>query len=350
MDSITIRKPDDWHAHLRDGLMLDAVLPFTSSVFGRAIVMPNLSPNPVITTADVIAYRKRIEERLPSDSTFKPLMTYYMTETSSPDEIARGYSEGVAHAVKIYPAHATTNSNLGVTDIQKVYPVLSKMQALGMPVLLHGETTVHEGKEVEPDDREKVFLDTTLPRLLKDFPGLKIVLEHATTKDAVDFVLGEDSERLAATITLHHLRETAADRMKSAHPEHLHCMPIIKSEYHREAIREAATSGDPHFFLGTDSAPHPLSSKEKQPPAAGIFTAPVALELYAEVFEEEDALQNFEAFASLHGPRFYGMEPNTETITLKRTPWRMTEDISVSNGESIRPYGQGLTIGWKIVS
>lgn len=349
MNSITIRRPDDWHVHLRDGAMLEAVLPFTARVFGRAIVMPNLSPNPIVTTEQAIAYRNRILTLTSEYPSFSPLMTYYMTETSSPDDIARGFTEGLTHAVKVYPANATTNSALGVTDIKKVYPVLAKMQEVGMPVLLHGETVLQDGAEVEPDDREKVFLDSTLPQLLNDFPELKIVLEHATTKDAVDFILETNSTRLAATITLHHLRETSANRKLSKHPEHLHCMPIIKSEYDREAIREAATSGDSHFFLGTDSAPHSLSAKEKVPPAAGIFTAPVAIELYAEVFEEEGMIENLEAFASLNGARFYGMEPNTDTITLERAPWRFTSDVSVSNGELIRPYGQGESIPWKIV-
>ncbi|MBX9765533.1 dihydroorotase [Patescibacteria group bacterium] len=354
MDSITIRRPDDWHVHLRDGAMLSAVLPFTARVFGRAIVMPNLSPSPVITTEDVRAYKKRIEEHLDSYPNFSPLMTYYMTEATSPEDVALGFKEGIAHAVKVYPANATTNSALGVTNIKNVYAVLEKMQEIGMPVLLHGETVLKDGKEIDSKDREKVFLDTTLPELLKDFPELKIVLEHATTKDAVDFVSEANSSRLASTITVHHLAADTEDVLHAEHPEYMHCMPIIKSEKDKAALRKAATSGNPHFFLGTDSAPHPVSAKQKQPPAAGIFTAPAALELYANIFELEGKMENLEAFASLNGARFYGMEPNTETITLKKETWTIDAPVTVSNGESIYPFGyhenpeKRLEIRWKV--
>ncbi len=354
MDSLTIRKPDDWHVHLRDGAMLEAVLPFTARVFGRAIVMPNLFPNPIVTTEDAVAYRKQIMEKSGAFPDFTPLMTYYMTEATSPEDIARGFKEGVAHAVKVYPANATTNSALGVTDIRNVYPVLAKMQSIGMPVLLHGETVLKDGKEIDTKDREKTFLDTTLPELLKDFPELKIVLEHATTKDAVDFVTETNSPRLGSTVTLHHLASDTEDIAHAEHPEYMHCTPIIKTENDKAALRKAVTSGNSHFFLGTDSAPHPISAKQKVPPAAGIFTAPAALELYANIFELEGKLENLEAFASLNGARFYGMEPNAETITLKKESWTIDEPIAVSNGESIYPFGyhedpaKRLPIRWKI--
>ncbi|MES2014705.1 MAG: dihydroorotase [Patescibacteria group bacterium] len=355
MDSITIRKPDDWHVHLRDRVMLEAVAPFTACAFGRAIVMPNLSPNPATTTADVLAYRERIQGALKAFPNFVPLMTYYLTDNSSAEEIANGFTNGIATAVKMYPAGATTNSAQGVTDIKNVYKVLEAMQKVGMPILLHGETLKYEnGDTIDPFDREKVFLDTTLPTLLKNFPELKIVLEHATTKDAVDFVRSDTSKRLGSTITLHHLMENKMDVEHSSEPAYLHCMPVIKNEANQKTLREAATSGDSHFFLGTDSAPHPVSAKEKIPPAAGIFTAPAALEMYAGVFEEEGKLENLEAFASLNGAKFYGLPPNEEKITLIKNPWTIDSEVHVSNGDTIRPFGyhedpaKRLKIQWRI--
>ena len=355
MDSITIRKPDDWHVHLRDGAMLEAVLPFTARAFGRAIVMPNLSPNPVTTTLELQAYRERIAEVLKAYPKFTPLMTYYLTDNSSAEEIASGFTNGIASAVKAYPAGATTNSAQGVTDIRKVYEVLEAMQKVGMPILMHGETLKDAGgNTIDPFDREKVFLDTTLPAILKNFPELKIVLEHATTKDAVDFVQNENSNRLGSTVTIHHLMENRDDVEKSEEPAYLHCMPVIKNEANQKALRQAVTSGDSHFFLGTDSAPHPVSSKEKTPPAAGIFTVPSAIELYTQVFEEEGKLENLEAFASLNGAKFYGLPPNEETITLTKNPWTIDSLVQVSNGETIRPFGYSenpakrLEIKWRI--
>jgi dihydroorotase len=353
MDTLTIRKPDDWHAHLRDGAMLEAVAPFTARAFGRAIVMPNLSPDPVVSTDDILAYRARIEAAL-KGALFTPLMTYYLTDASSPEMIAKGYTDGIATAVKLYPANATTNSAKGVTDIANVYPVFEAMQRAGMPILLHGETVMQGGREIPSEDREKAFLDTTLPKLLKDFPELKVVLEHATTKNAVDFVTEEDSPRLGSTITLHHLMENSAAVAADAHPEHLKCMPIIKTEADQKALRKAATSGNPHFFLGTDSAPHPVSKKESANPPGGVFTAPAAVELYAQVFDEEGALEHFEAFASLNGAAFYGLPPNEERITLKKEPWTLDTLVEVSDGEKIRPFGydedpaKRLVINWKI--
>ncbi len=318
--------------------MLKAVLPFTMARFGRAIVMPNLSPNPIVTTDELIAYRDRILREV-GGAAFTPLMTYYMTEQTDPDDIARGKKEGLAYAVKMYPANATTNSSHGVTNVETVYPVLSRMEELGMPVLLHGETVLQHGVEIPAKDREKVFLDSALPKLLKDFPALKIVLEHATTKDAVDFIRNEQSARLASTITLHHLWETDTDVERAEKPAFHHCMPVIKSETDRRALRDAATSGESYFFLGTDSAPHPLSAKEKIPPAAGIFTAPAALEMYAQVFDEEGRLENLESFASLNGARFYDLQPNDEMLTLVRKPWNINTLIEVEDGERIRPFG-----------
>lgn len=355
MDSITIRKPDDWHTHLRDGAMLEAVLPLTARAFRRAIVMPNLAPNPVVTTEDVIQYRERILKALPQNANFTPLMTYYLTDNSSAEEIAKGFTDGHATAVKMYPAGATTNSTHGVTNIQNVYKVFEAMQKVGMPILLHGESLKDlNGNVIDPYDREKVFLDTTLPKLRSDFPELKIVLEHATTKDAIQFVQDANSNFLGSTITIHHLVENKSVVEKSSAPQYHHCMPVIKSEENQKALREAVTSGSPHFFLGTDSAPHPTTSKEKDPPAAGIFSIPSALELYTQVFEEMGKLENLEAFTSLNGPRFYGLQPNDEMITLTKSPWTIASDVSVSNGDSIRPFGfdddatKRLVINWKL--
>ena len=354
MDSLTIRKPDDWHVHIRDGAFLKAVLPFTMKRFGRAIVMPNLSPEPVVGTSDVLAYRSRIVEAT-AGSKFIPLMTYYLTEESNPLQIGEGYANGFAQAVKMYPVNATTNSALGVSDIEKVYPVFEKMQELFMPLLVHGETVMTDGKEIPPEDREKVFLDSTLPKLLKDFPALKIVLEHASTKSAIDFVISDTSGRLASTITLHHLLETREEVEKDDHSAYLACTPVIKTEADRKALRAAATSGDSRFFLGTDSAPHTVSAKEKTPPPVGVFTAPAALELYAGVFDEEGKLENLEAFASMNGAAFYGLQPNEETIMLQRKEWTIDSLIDVGNGETLRPFGyhedpaKRLKIKWSII-
>ena len=355
MQKLTIRKPDDWHVHLRDGAMLETLLPFTAKRFGRAIAMPNLSPEPVVTTEQARAYRKRVLGAAKDFPSFKPLMTLYLTDNSSPDDIENGFKEGVATAVKLYPANATTNSTHGVTDINNVYGVLEKLQSIGMPILLHGETVLKDGAEVAPMDREKVFLDTTLPQLLKDFPSLKVVLEHATSKDAVDFVLNEKSPRLGATVTVHHLMVNRTDAEHAEKPAYLHCLPIIKSAEDQHALRKAATSGSPYFFLGTDSAPHLVSAKEGAKPPGGIFTAPAGIELYAQVFEEEGKLENLEAFASLSGAKFYGLARSEETITLEKNPWTIDELVPISNGpstsfdiaqdkslgasEKIRPFG-----------
>ncbi len=353
MDTITIRKPDDFHVHLRDGAMLEAVLPHTARVFARALVMPNLAPNPVTTTEALLAYRERVLKAAQAYPTFTPLMSYYLTDASDGGEITEGYKNGIAAAVKMYPAGATTNSAQGVTNVEKVYSVFEKMQNVGIPLLLHGETLVTKnGTPVDPYDREKIFLEETLVPLLSHFPALKVVLEHATTKDAVQFIQNDHSGRLASTVTVHHLVLTK-DEATTAYEK---CMPIIKSREDREALRAAVTSGDLRFFLGTDSAPHTVLAKESATPPAGVFTAPAALELYAQVFEEEGKLEHLEKFTSLNGARFYGIEPNTETVTLKKQPWTIENTVSVSNGDVIRPFGyhekesKRLSIPWHITS
>jgi len=336
--------------------MLKAVAPLTARHFGRAIVMPNLAPDPVTTTEALLSYKERVLEATSEFPQFTPLMTYYLTDNSSGEEIAQGFTDGVATAVKLYPAGATTNSEHGVTDIKKVYGVLESMQKVGMPLLIHGERLAYDdGSRVDPYDREKLFIETTIEPLLKDFPELKVVLEHATTKEAVQFVQSQNSDRLAATFTVQHLMLARADMFEGGLQPHLYCLPPIKRDEHRDVLRKAATSGDSHFFLGTDSAPHPTTAKERATGcAAGIFTAPAALEFYAQIFDEMGALENLEAFTSLNGPRFYGLKPNEETITLERTPWTINELVSVENGDAIRPFGyhedetKRLTLNWSV--
>jgi dihydroorotase len=297
-ETITLRRPDDWHVHLRDGEMLRAVVQHTAESFGRAIVMPNLLP-PITTVEAALAYRARILAALPVGSTFRPLMTCYLTNDSDPDEIARGHDDGAFFAAKLYPAHATTNSQAGVTDVANIDPTLERMQAIGMPLLVHGEAT---SADVDVFDRERVFIEETLGPLLSRYPALRVVLEHVTTADAVEFVKSH-GDRLGATITPHHLIINRNALFAGGLRPHNYCLPVAKRERHRQALRRAATSGDGRFFLGTDSAPHPTSAKEGACGCAGIFNAPVALAAYARVFEEEGALDRFEAFASLNGPR-----------------------------------------------
>lgn len=332
MDKISLRKPDDWHVHLRDGAMLNAVAPFTARRFGRAVVMPNLSPAPVMTIADAAAYRARVLEATKGYPGFTPLMALYLTEHTEPAGAA---------AVKYYPAKATTNAEYGLSDIARAYPVFEKMQRAGVPLLMHGEDP-----SVEPKDREKAFLDRALPLLLKNFPGLKVVLEHVSSKSGVDFVMNDTSGRLAATVTVHHLMLTDTDIARTGYSPYLACMPVVKSAIDRKALREAVTSGDARFFLGTDSAPHLVSVKESARPAAGIFTAPAALELYAQVFEEEGKLENLEKFASVNGATFYGLPVNEGTITLTKDEWALPEFVDVDHEEKIKPFGS--TIKWKL--
>jgi dihydroorotase len=340
--TLTLRRPDDWHLHLRDGAMLAAVLPFTTHRFARAIIMPNLVP-PVTDVAGAVAYRRRIIEALPSGADFTPLMTCYLTDTTDPDELERGVRAGVFAAVKLYPAKATTNSAHGVTDIAKTYAALERMESLGLPLLVHGEVT---DADVDVFDREAVFIERVLAPLHRRLPTLKIVLEHVTTAEAVAFV-GEAGPTIAATITAHHLVINRNALFVGGLRPHMYCLPIAKREKHRQALRRAATSGNPRFFLGTDSAPHPASDKESACGCAGIFTAPAALEIYAQVFAEEEALDRLEAFAALNGPRFYGLPPNERRITLRRSAWRIPPRVD-AGGSAIVPFLAGEEVAWMI--
>jgi dihydroorotase len=334
--TLTIRKPDDWHVHLRDGGMLQRVAPYTARQFARAIVMPNLVP-PITSVEAAREYRKRI--LAVTQPGFTPLMTCYLTDITDPDEIARGFEEGVWIAAKLYPAGATTNSASGVTDIRNIYPVLERMQQIGMVLCVHGEVT---DADVDVFDREKVFIARVLLPLVKSFPALKIVLEHITTREAVDFV--QYAETVAATITPQHLVINRNAIFAGGLRPHAYCLPVAKREEHRLAVRKAATSGWPNVFLGTDSAPHARHAKENACGCAGIFNAPFALETYATVFEEEGALDNFEAFASLNGPRFYGLPPNEETVTIERAQTPVPEQI-----EGLVPFHAGETLRWRFI-
>ena len=342
-DTITIRRPDDWHMHLRDGAMMAAVLSHTAHQFARAIVMPNLVP-PVTTIKAALAYRDRIVTALPPGADFTPLMTAYLTDGSDPEEIVRGRREGVFTAVKLYPAHATTNSAHGVTDLGRVMPVLERMAEIGMPLLVHGEAT---DPAVDVFDREAVFIDRTLDPLRGRIPELRIVLEHITTDEAVRYV-EDGGPNLAATITAHHLMINRNAIFQGGIRPHLYCLPIAKREKHRLALRRAATSGAARFFLGTDSAPHAIATKETACGCAGIFTAASALELYAQVFDEEGALDRFEAFASLNGPEFYDLPANETRVTLRREECVVPNRIG--DGDlAVTPFRAGETLSWKLI-
>ncbi|MBW8843026.1 MAG: dihydroorotase [Sphingomonadales bacterium] len=338
-DRLTIRRPDDWHVHLRDGAMLEAVVAHTARQFARAIVMPNLTP-PVTDVAAAEAYRARILAALPIGSDFTPLMTCYLTDDADPSEIARGHESGAFTACKLYPAHATTNSAHGVTDIRALGAVLETMQRIGMPLLIHGEVT---DRDVDIFDREAAFIDRTLAPLVRDFPALKIVLEHITTAEAADFV-ADVGPLVAATITPQHLHLNRNALFDGGLRPHAYCLPVIKRERHRLAVRAAAVSGSPKFFLGTDSAPHAVGRKEMDCGCAGIFNAPFALESYAAVFEEEGALDKFEGFASEHGPRFYGLPLNEGTVTLERVAVEVPDRVA-----DLVPFHAGETLGWRLV-
>ena len=341
-DAITLRRPDDWHVHLRDGEMLAVVAPFTARQFARAIVMPNLVP-PVTDVTAARAYRERILAALPAGAEFMPLMTCYLTDTTDPEEVARGYEEGVFAAVKLYPAHATTNSASGVTDFHRVLPVFERMAALGMPLLIHGEVT---DPEVDVFDREAVFIDRMLDPLRRRLPELRIVLEHITTEEGVAYVAAS-GVNLAATITAHHLVINRNAIFTGGIRPHFYCLPIAKREKHRQALRRAATSGNPRFFLGTDSAPHPVPAKETACGCAGIFTALCALEVYVEVFEEEGAIDRLEAFAALNGPAFYRLPVNQARVTLRREPLAVPE--SICKGENaLVPFRAGEIMRWRL--
>lgn len=341
-DHLIIRRPDDWHVHVRDGAMMDAVLPYTARQFARAIVMPNLSP-PISTLAAAIAYRDRIIAAIPAGVDFTPLMTCYLTDTLSPGEVRRGHAEGVFTAAKLYPANATTNSAAGVTSIAAIAPILEVMQDIGMPLLIHGEVT---DANVDIFDREAVFIERTLVPLVRDFPNLRIVFEHITSSQAVDFVAGA-GPNVAATITPHHLHINRGAMFAGGIRPHSYCLPVAKREMHRLALRKAAISGSPQYFLGTDSAPHNVAAKQSACGCAGIFNAPFALESYATVFDEEGALGKFEGFASEHGPRFYGLPLNEGMVTLRRGTSSVPNDLDAA-GTKIVPFHAGETIGWTL--
>jgi dihydroorotase len=334
--TLTIRRPDDWHVHLRDGDMLKTVAPYTARQFARAIVMPNLVP-PITTVDAASAYRDRIIAA--AGDGFTPLMTAYLTDDISPDEIARGHEEGVWIAAKLYPAGATTNSASGVTDIRNIYPVLERMQRIDMVLCVHGEVT---DPDVDVFDREAVFIDRVLSGVLREFPGLKVVFEHITTEDAAQFV-ADSGPNLAATITPQHLIINRNAIFAGGLRPHAYCLPVAKRERHRLAVRKAATSGSAKFFLGTDSAPHSREAKESACGCAGIFNAPYALESYATVFEEEAALDQLDAFASEHGARFYGLPLNEGTVTLERAETLVPEEVS-----GLVPFHAGETTRWRL--
>jgi dihydroorotase len=342
-DRLTIRRPDDWHVHLRDGDMLRAVAPDTARQFARAIVMPNLAP-PVTSVAAAEAYRGRIMAALPEGADFTPLMTCYLTDNADADEISRGYAEGVFAACKLYPANATTNSAHGVTDIRTLYPALEAMQRIGMPLLVHGEVT---DPEIDIFDREAVFIDRVLTGLVRDFPALKIVFEHITTADAADYVAAA-GPTIGATITPQHLIINRNALFEGGIRPHAYCLPVVKRERHRLALRKAATSGSAKFFLGTDSAPHAVERKETACGCAGIYNAAFALESYVTVFDEEGALDRFEAFASENGPRFYGLPLNEGTITLERGETRVPDSLPAA-GTAIVPFHAGEALGWRMI-
>lgn len=339
-ESLTIRRPDDWHVHLRDGAVLQAVTTYTARQFARAIVMPNLAP-PVTGVEAASAYRERILAAVPEGVAFTPLMTCYLTDDTDPDELARGFEQGVFTAAKLYPANATTNSAHGVTDVANIRSALERMASIGMPLCVHGEVT---DAEIDVFDREKVFIDRVLEPLLIRLPALKVIFEHITTTDAVQFVVSA-GENVAATITPQHLHINRNAMLVGGIRPHAYCLPVAKRERHRIALRKAATSGSPKFFLGTDSAPHARDAKESACGCAGIFNAPFALESYLEVFEEEGALANFEGFASEHGPRFYGLPLNEERITLERTGVRVPDEIDAL-GTPIVPFHAGERLRW----
>jgi dihydroorotase len=342
---LVLRRPDDMHVHLRDGAMLARVAPFTARQFARAVVMPNLDP-PLTSRAAATAYRGRILETVGADAGFTPLMTCYLTDASGADEIVRGHAEGIFFAAKLYPAHATTNAEHGVTDIGRITPVLEAMQKAGMPLLLHGEVT---DPTIDIFDREAVFIDRVLARLVVDFPDLKIVIEHITTRHAVDFVL-ESTANLAATITPHHLQINRNALFEGGIRPHFYCLPVAKREQHRLALRRAATSGSPKFFLGTDTAPHTLARKQSACGCAGIFNAPFAIECYAQVFDEEGALGRLQGFAAEQGARFYGLPLNQGEIVLERQAVQVPPTLQGPDDSALMPFRAGEFLPWRLAA
>ena len=339
---LTLTRPDDWHLHLRDGEALRAVLPHSARQFARAIVMPNLRP-PVTTVATAAAYRQRILAALPAGMKFEPLMTLYLTDNTPGDEIRRAADSGFVKAVKLYPAGATTNSDAGVTDLAKCDAALAEMEKAGMPLLVHGEVT---DPTVDIFDRENVFIDTVLKPLLARHPGLRVVFEHITTKDAAEFVASA-GDNVAATITAHHLLYNRNAIFSGGVRPHYYCLPVLKRETHRAALLRAATSGSPKFFLGTDSAPHARHTKETSCGCAGCYTALSALELYAEAFESAGALDRLETFACFNGPDFYRLPRNADTVTLEKRPWVVPEELAYASGEVLVPLRAGETLSWQ---
>ncbi len=343
MTTITLTRPDDWHLHLRDGEALASVLPHTARQFGRAIVMPNLKP-PVTTVVQAAAYRERILAALPEGLSFEPLMTLYLTDNTPASEIQAAVASGFVKAVKLYPAGATTNSDAGLTAIEKAYDVLAVMAETGLPLLVHGEVT---DAKIDLFDREKVFIDTVLAPLLQRFPTLRVVMEHITTKDAAEFVAAAP-DNVAATITAHHLLYNRNAIFQGGVRPHWYCLPVLKRETHREALVAAATSGQARFFLGTDSAPHAKGAKEAACGCAGCYTAYAAIELYAEAFEQAGALDKLEAFASFNGPDWYGLPRNTSQITLDKAAWVVPESYDYLASDVIVPLRAGETLSWKM--
>lgn len=343
MDRLTLKRPDDWHLHLRDGPAMASVLADSARCFARAIVMPNLKP-PVRTTYEALDYRERILAAMPEGSRFEPLMTLYLTDDTPPEEIARAKLSGRVHAVKLYPAGATTHSDSGVTRISRCFRALEKMEELGLPLLVHGEST---DPAIDVFDREKAFLEEVLGPTVERFPGLKVVLEHITTREAAQYV-EVTGPNVAATITAHHLLMNRNALFMGGIRPHHYCLPVLKREEHREALVEAATSGNPKFFLGTDSAPHPRADKEAACGCAGIYTAHAALELYAIAFEEAGALDKLEGFASVFGARFYGLPVNEDTVTLMRSEWIVPQRLKFGDHDLV-PLRAGETLPWKLL-
>jgi len=341
MTTLTITRPDDWHVHLRDGAVLKDTVRDISRYMNRAIIMPNLVP-PATCTDTALAYRDRIMAAGPQGN-FDPLMVLYLTDNTTPDEIRKAKATGLIYAAKLYPAGATTNSASGVTDVRNIYPVLEAMQEVGMLLLLHGEVT---DSEIDIFDREKAYIDTILKQVVKDFPGLKIVLEHITTRDAAEFVAGA-SDNVAATITAHHLLFNRNHMLAGGIRPHFYCLPILKRNTHQQALIDAATSGSNKFFLGTDSAPHAQHAKESSCGCAGAYTAHAAIELYAEAFEEAGALDKLEAFASFNGPDFYGLPRNSDTITLVKESWDVPASYPLGDSQVV-PIRAGEQIHWKV--
>ena len=343
MQTVTITRPDDWHVHVRDGALLNLVVPDTARRFGRAIVMPNLNP-PVTTVAQARQYRERVVAAAPAGSGFQPLMTLYLREDMQPGDVAEAKASGVVHAIKWYPAGATTNSQHGVRSVERCYPVFAAMQEQGLPLLVHAETT---DPDVDVFDREAVFIDGVLAPLIERFPAMPVVIEHLTTRHAVQF-LRDAAPNVGGTITPHHLLLNRSDMFVGGLRPHLYCLPILKREVHRQALIEAATSGEARFFLGSDSAPHSRQAKESACGCAGIYTAHAAIELYAEVFEQAGALDRLEAFSSFHGADFYGLPRNTQRIALEKKPWSVPETLQFED-EALVPFRAGDAVNWRLV-